>query len=293
MYQYHLIKMLHKLLLLLFVGTFLLSCSSIPVGKYETLNDSNKRILAETTDTYTRIEKLERYFAVVTAPNSGITPTAFKPNINGESIDITPELRFRENALEVMVRYTSVLSSLSSKDYQTDVDKASQDLAGSLKNFVSSSPGGTDTSMASGIAATLVNDLSKLVAEHKRTDALRGAMDMAQDDIANLSKLIVGSNNKIKEFVLLIQERIIAHANTVRPGYASANRVSFDSDMAVLLAEIEGINASLDSMGTAIAKIPEAHKEIRAALDKKQTTLDALQSLVQEAQRANKFYRNL
>jgi len=49
-----------------------LSCAFIPVGKYQAVSDSNKQILAETNDTYTRIEKLQRYFAVITAPNAPI-----------------------------------------------------------------------------------------------------------------------------------------------------------------------------------------------------------------------------
>lgn len=271
----------------------LFGCSTIPVGKYEALSNSNKQILAETTDTYTRIEKLQRYFAVVTAPNKEITSDSFKPDVDGTSIDITPELRFRENALEVMVKYTTFLCTLSSKDYQSDVDKASQDLAGSIKNLVSSSTMVPDPGKTSGIAATLVNIISKQVIEHKRADALRIAMDMAQDDINDLSNLIVGSNNKIKNFVGLMQGRIIAHANATRPAYASANRISYDLNVSVLLAEIDEINKSLDSVSSAVAKIPDAHKEIRLTLDKKPTTLDALQGLIQEAQRANKFYRNV
>jgi hypothetical protein len=292
MHRYHRLKMSYGFSLLL-AATLLFSCASIPVGKYEALNDSSRQILAGTTDTYTRIEKLQRYFAVVTAPNEPITADFFKPEVDGQSFDITPELRFRETALEVMVKYTTFLSALSSKDYQSDVDKASQDLAGSLKNLVSSVSDTADAAKASGIAATLVNVISKQVIEHRRADALRKAMDMAQDDITGLSNLIIGSNKKITDFVLLMQGRIIAHANAARPAYGSADRITFDSNIAVLLAEIADVNASLDSVSSAIAKIPGAHKEVRAALDKKPTTLEALQSLVQEAQRANKFYRNL
>jgi len=292
MHRYSLKKIPYRLSLLL-VATLLFGCTSIPVGKYGVLSDSNTQILAETTDTYARIEKLQRYFAVVTSPNKDIDANSFKPEVDCRSIDVTPELRFRENALEVMVKYTTFLSILSSKDYQTDVDKASQGLAGSLKNLIGSSTNTPDAGMASGIAATLINVISEQVIEHRRADALRKAMDMAQDDINNLSSLIVGSNEKIKKIVGLMQGRIIAHANADRPSYASTNRVVFDSNMAVVLAEIEDINMSLDSISSAIAKIPAAHKEIRAALDKKPTTLDALQGLVQEAQRANKFYRNL
>lgn len=270
-----------------------LGCASIPVGKYEAFNDSSKKILTNTYETFGRIEKLQRYFAVVTAPNSDINENSFKPEVDGKSFDITPELRFRENALEVMIKYTTFLATLSSKDYQTDVEKASQDLAGSLKNLVNSSGNTQYATQASGIATTLINIASGQIIERKRADALRNTMDLAQDNISNLSSLIAGSNNKIKSLVGIMQGRIIAHANAMRPPYATANRVIYDLNIADLLAEINEINLSLDSMSAAIGKIPAAHREIRVALDNKPTTLDALQGLVQEAQRANKFYRNL
>jgi autotransporter translocation and assembly factor TamB len=279
-------------ILLLFV-ILLFGCASIPVGKYEALNDSSKQLSAKTSETYTRIEKLQRYFAVITAENANINENSFKPEVDGNSIDMTPELRFREDAMEVMVKYTNLLASISSKDYQADVDKSSQDLAASLKNLASSSGATQHAAQVSGIAGTLINVVSKQVIEQKRATALRNTMDMAQINIEKLSNLIVGSNQKIKGLVKIMQGRIIAHANAARPPYATAARITFDSTIADLLAETNEINASLDLMSVAIGKIPEAHKEIRIALDNKPTTLDALQGLVQEAQRANKFYRNL
>jgi len=286
------IKKLNKLFLLA-AATLLVGCSSIPVGKYGALNDANKQLLAETGDTYVRIEKLQRYFTVVTAPNKNINADSFKPAVAGQNFDITPELRFRESALEVLFRYTTFLSTVSAKDYQSDVDKASQDLAGSMKNFVEYGAGTPDARKVSGIAATFINIISRQAIEHMRSGALRKTMDMAQNDIKSLSNLIIDSNEKIKEYVGLMQERIIAHANAARPVYGSPGRLAFDLHVAAVLAEIEGIQMSLDSLQTAIAKIPDAHKEIRRELDKKPTSFDALQGLIQEAQRVNKFYRSL
>ncbi|HUL01158.1 MAG TPA: hypothetical protein VLX29_09910 [Nitrospirota bacterium] len=137
-----------------------------------------------------------------------------------------------------MAKYTSLLSNLSSKDYQSDVDKASQDLAGSLKNLGSSSTNSTEAGKVSGIIGTLVDAIGKQVIEHKRVTKLRTAMDMAQEGITNLSNLIVESNKEIKDFVGLMQKSIIDHANASRPAYASVNRFYFDSNVAVILAEI-------------------------------------------------------
>ena len=192
-----------------------------------------------------------------------------------------------------MAKYTTLLSVLSSKDYQTDVDKASQSLAGSLKNLADTSVAGVDTKKVAGIIATLTDVVGKQIIDHKRADALRTAMDASQDDIFSLSTLIVGSNTKIKKYVGQMRNRFIAHANAARPPYASLNRVASDLNTAQLLAEIDEIDSSLDLMSTAIAKIPDAHKEIRTSLDKKGSTVESLQGLIQEAQRASKLYKSL
>ena len=272
------------------------SCApQIPIAKFETLKESSESVLANTIDTYSRIEKLQRRFSIITAPDSEIDRNTFKPIIEGQSFDLTPELRFREAAFDVLVTYTVVLHSLSSKNYMAKVDKSSQQLAGSINNLIETSEEmkGVDAAKASGIFATLVNTISREIVKQKRMNALKQVMDLAQDDLEKVSKLIVGSNVKIKSAVGIMLNRIIAHANVARPAYGTAERYPFDFQIAEIITGVEDIESSLETMNTAISKIPEAHKEIRNGLDKKQTSLQALQLLVKEAQRANKFYRNV
>lgn len=267
----------------------------IPIGKYEILEDSSRSILSNIIDTYSRIEKLQKRFAVTTAPDSELNRDTFKPQIEGQSFDLTPELRFRESAFEVLVNYVIVLRILSSKEYALEIDKASQQLAGSLRNLTETSKimKSSDASAASGIFSTLIDRLSRKLVERKRLNALKQVMDMAQNDLERLSNLIIGSNQKIKMAAGIMLSRIIAHANAARPAYGTIERYRFDMEISHKIEEVEAIEASLESMNRAISKMPQAHKEIRSEIEKKKTSLEALQSLIQEAQLATKFYRNL
>lgn len=270
-------------------------CASIPIGKYEALHESSQTVLTKTSDTYQRIEELQRQFAITTAPNQKLTRRSFQPTLDGQSFDLTPELRFREAALEVWVKYTAVLQAFSEKDYESDVDKASQELAASLKNLsaTSSALKADDAKTASGMLATAINVIGKEIVRAKRLQALRKVMDSAQGDIENLSTLIVGSNTKIKKAVEIMTDRILAHADVQRPPYGSVERTTFDERIALVIAEAQEIEEALDAMNSAISRIPKAHAEIRIILDDKPTELEALRALIQGAQRAGKFYRHL
>ncbi len=281
--------------LLLCALTLSACATSVSVDKYQTLKDSSQSLLTNTTDTYTRIEKLQRRFVITSAPNEPINRDTFKPQINGQSYDLVPELRYREEAFEVLVKYLTVLSALSSKDYMTDIDKASVELYGSMQTLMENSKV-VDSSHApqvAGIFATLIDTISRPIVESKRIDALKSIMDSSQLDLEKLSSLIVGSNKKIQVMVWEMLDSIIKHANLARPPYQSAHRYVFDEDIAELTEEVQEISASLDAISNGISQIPIAHKEIRETLDKKPSNMEALKVLVQEAQRVNKFYRSL
>jgi len=59
------------------------------------------------------IGKRQRDFAVLSAPKADLIATSFDPTINGKNFDITAELKYRENALRVLVNYTELLESLA------------------------------------------------------------------------------------------------------------------------------------------------------------------------------------
>lgn len=284
-----------KYLVVFLLAFCAVGCTTIPAGKFDVLAGSSQNILSGITETYTRIEKLQRSFAVEIAQDKPLTQDSFKPVIDGQSFDITPELHFREAALQVLVKYTLVLQSLAKRDFEGDVDRAALELSGSLKSLAATAaPNKEIAQQASGILATVVNVIGREIVRKERLDALKTVMDSAQGDIEKLAKLIVGSNGKIKDVVNIMLGRIVAHKNHMRPSISNPiERAKFDTEVSLIIADVEDINNAIDGLSTAIAKIPPAHAEIRNALDEKTTGLNALPQLVEEAQRIGQFYRNV
>lgn len=265
-------------------------CTSLPTGQYEVLKDSSHSLLESTKDTYARIEKLQRQFAVATAPDAPLTRDTFKPVIEGKSFDLTPQLRFRESVIDTIDNYIALLYAISSKDYLSEVDKASEQLGASLKNLQDTAQTSGIRTVPTGVFATLANTIGRQMGSHKRREALKAAMDQAQPELESLSHLLASSNEKIGVAVGIMLDEMIAHANASRPKYGTMERYRFDSDIANLIAEVEGIQSSLQAATSAINRLPEAHREARRLLDQKESNRDALMEFVKEANRVKQFY---
>lgn len=267
----------------------------IPATKYELMQESASSLLKTTAETYSRIERLQHRFAVTTAPDAEITRQSFKPLIGGQSFDLAPELRFREDALEVLVNYLQVLQAFAAKDYLKNVDKATLQLGGNLRNLLEDSQllPESEKAKVTGIFAALINKMAREIVKQEKRVALKQVMDLAQDDIEKLVDLIVQSNVKIKMTIGVMLVPLINHANEVRPQAGTLPRLPFDLEFAAIIAEADEIEASLDAVNRGLEKIPAAHQEIRSQLDKIQNAFDSLQELAREARRAQKFYRSL
>ncbi|MDD1626228.1 MAG: hypothetical protein LUQ26_01945 [Methylococcaceae bacterium] len=273
-------------------------CSSIPVGKFDVLAESSQGILNGTSETYTRIEKLQRNYVVERVPNAPLSRDTFHPVtiVNGqiESFDLTPELDFREDALQVLVNYTLVLQAFAKRDFEGDVDKAAADFAGSVKSLAATAaPNNDNAQKASGILATVVDVIGREIIRKERLEALKTVMDSAQTGIEKLAQLIVGDNTLIKGSVDRMIKTILTHKNIQRPPIDTLERSNFDTNVSLIISEADEINNALDNIDAAIKEVPLAHADIRTMLDGKPKNLDALAQLVKDAQRINKLYRSL
>lgn len=283
-------------LILILATAIATGCSTVPVTKYKILQKSSEAALTNTTETFTRIEKMQQHFEVVVAPDSPITQDSFDPpTIDGISTDIIPELRFREMALTTLVKYIAVLEAFSEKDFETAVDTASVDLAASLKNLGTDSKAlsSADAKIAGGVFATVVDEIGREVVRKKRIAALKSVMGISQKDVEALSLLLSHDDEKIERAVDNMLGRIIAHANYDRPAFGTTARTDFDERISLEICEAKAIKSSLKSISATIAQIPKAHQEIQDNLAKKGSNFEALTALVQEAQRVNNFYRDL
>lgn len=285
------------LIILLFTG-----CTTIPVGRYDVLANSSQEILSNTSETYVRIEKLQRRFLVETATGdvklNSNDPKPFAPliEINGktESFDLTPELHFREAALQVLVKYCLVLQAFAKRDFEGEVDKAAAGLAGSLKSLASATvPKNVNAQEASGMLATVINVIGREIVRKNRLKALKNVMDTAQPHMDTLSALIASDNKKINNFVNIMLKRILTRRESQRPSLDTLGRTGFDTDASLLISEVTEIKKSLDKINSAIKKIPRAHAETRKKLDDESQGFDALAQLVGEVQGIDKLYRTL
>ncbi|MDR4504122.1 MAG: hypothetical protein MRK01_04915 [Candidatus Scalindua sp.] len=283
----------------LLILLFSIGCTSIPVKKYELLTKSSQSIMNGTTETYNRIEKLQHIFSIETADDGQIDANTFQPKIEieewkFESFDLTPELRFRETALEVLVKYSLVLEAFTKEDFQGEVNKASIELAGSLKSLAeTTAPNDASKTQAVSVLATLVNVIGTQIVVHKQKEALKNVMDLAQNDLNVLATLINGSNGKLKQAVGIHLDRIIRHRNTRRPPVNSIERYNFDLAVSNLISEGIEVKDALDTLSNAVKEYSLAHQEIRQKLDVSGTSIEALTALISEAQRINKFYRSV
>ena len=264
-------------------------CASIPTGRYQAFSAANENVQSVILDTDTRIEKRQRDFAVLTAPDDKVTASTFKPTIAGTSYDITSQLQSREAVLDVLVKYAKILESLAGKDLTSDVDRSALNLAASLNGL----PASGDVNAIAKVFATLTDNLAGAITESKRKDALRTAMITAQPAVVTISKLLQRDYEKIAMFVKLMRDRYIAYANADRPQFGTWERYKFDSEVAAGLEEFQQINDALAAASAAIQKLPEAHQQLLEGLDNKETPLNALHDAIHETQRLRSFYHDL
>src|SRR5262249_34723381 len=85
----------------LFAMGLLAACAaSVPSAKFELLADSTSTVVTDARNTFARVERLQRKFVVAVLPTGDhpLTIDSFKPEVEGRSFDLVPELAFRQAA---------------------------------------------------------------------------------------------------------------------------------------------------------------------------------------------------
>lgn len=262
-------------------------CASIPQGRYQDFSEASNTVKSKLADTYVRIEKEERDFNVITAPDKQLSVDSFDPKINGKNYGIDEQLNKREALLNVLVNYAQSLESLAGRDYAAGVDKSAQSLAASIRGI-----SGTDPALAN-VFGTVVDGLGKVATSSMREDALKKVMDRGQAGVEAICNQMQVDNGKIIKYVNLMRDRYIAHAQEARPKYGTWDRYKFDLEAAAKLDEFRQIDDALISSSSALKKLPDAHRQIMQSLDNNSVSLDALHDFISEAHDLSNFYRNL
>lgn len=273
-------------------------CGSLATGRFDAFATASRNVLQSTTDTYSRIENLQRRYMVFNPAPGALTGETFKPIIvddKGQTrdFDFTPRLQFRQSALEVLATYIETLQGFAKKDYQGDFDKAAQDLAASIGSLAKHASSDAEAKKAGGLLAVAVNGLGHPIIEYKRKEALERAMGEAQSGVTTLATLITEDNTKIIEAVTVMRNGILRKANRIRPAADSVVRLEFDEYISRLIVETDDILGSLGSLNAAVSAIPAAHAEVLRSLESNSSSLRELQALIAAAKRLNTFYRTL
>jgi len=270
----------------------LTGCGTLPTGRFIAFQTSTQDIVSKASDTYARIEKLQGREMVIRAYSKDkLDSDSFAPIRDGKDFSIGPRLELREYILGVIEKYATALSALALKDYESDLDKASQDLGASVKGLGISS--GNDIPMAAGVISTAVDEIARSLTFRLRKHALKEVMEKTQEPLGNLATRLEQDQDLIKQFVGTIRIRVQTFSASVRPKFGTVERYKFDGEMGDMLLEISAVEKALDGISKAVVAIPPAHRDLLTSLDNNKQDLNSLRGLIAEAQRVQKFYRDL
>jgi len=160
--------------LVLAIVLLIAGCASIPTGRFDALATVAKEVDTKTSATDADIVQLTRRFMVFSPAPGPYTANSFVPTIEIDGMkhdfDFGPRLEPRRAAVDVLAAYTEALAAFAKKDYQGDLDNATQSLAGSVERLVSHTSASAEAKQGAGILATAVNGLGRAIVEHKRKD---------------------------------------------------------------------------------------------------------------------------
>jgi hypothetical protein len=274
----------------------LAGCAGLPTGRFEALATSTRDIQTKTVQTDGDIVKLIRRFMVFSPAPGEYKLDSFAPVIEvagtKQDFDLGPSLEPREAALDTLAAYASALAAFAKKDYQGDLDEATQDLGGSVQRLSGHVLASSEAKTGAGVLATAVNGLGTAVIDHMRREALKKAMDQASPGIGEIARFINEVNGKAALAVRVMRSNILQHANRMKA--EGVARLQLNESVEEILVESNAILAHLKQATAAVDAIRPAHDEIRASLDRDdRTALDKLKALVAETKRLQKFYSSL
>jgi hypothetical protein len=256
-----------------------------PAGSLDALAGSTRAIQAGMVEANDRFEDLQWQYLVFNAGTEDLRPGSFAIP---EAQDVLSRLRKREAVLQVLSSYTAALRAFAAKDYASEIEEASLDLGASVKDLAAAAGAESE---AWGVLATVVNEVGRGLAEHRRQEALKEVMARAQKPIEALAKLVPETNRNAALAMDTLLNDVLTGARRVRPPADSAARLAFDAEIGRLIVDVRAAKASLAAVDRAITRLPSAHHEVRRSLDDRKLSLDSLETLIADAKRINAFYQ--
>jgi hypothetical protein len=268
-------------------------CAALPIGRFDALAAATRETQNRTAATDADVVQLSRRFMIFSPAPGPYTASSFVPRIEigGTTLDFDfgPRLAPREAALAVLAGYATALAAFARKDYQGDLDAATQALAGSVHGLVGRPDVPAAAKQGAGVLATVVDGIGRAITERMRRAALRDAMDTASPGVRAVAGFVKEINAGAAQAVLVMRQGILTKANHLAPGEGT-QRVVLNERVEAAVVESEQILSHLTQISTAVDAIPPAHDQIRKSLDgDERAPLDKLATLVAEVQRLGKI----
>jgi hypothetical protein len=284
-------------LVLLVLAVTATGCGSVPRGRFDALAAASKDVEARTVETDADIVRLTRRFMIFSPAPGPYTTRSFVPEIDvdgqKQDFDFGPRLQPREAALGVLSAYTEALAAFAKKDYQGDLDRATQSLGGNVERLIGHVTASGEVKQAAGVLATAVNGLGRAVTERMRRAALRDAMEQAAPGVRAIAAFVTEVNARASAAVTVMRNEMIRKANAFAVGDGVA-RLQLNEAVEAVIVETGALLGDLGQITKAVAAIPPAHDEVREALDHdERTALAKLKALVAETKRLQKHYSTL
>jgi hypothetical protein len=272
-------------------------CAGLPTGRFDALVGSVKSVETTTTETDREITLLTRHFMIFSPSPGPYRVESFVPviEIQGQrrDFDFGPRLEPRGAALDVLVSYAEALAAFARKDYQGELDQATQSLGGSVQRLASIPTATAEVKQGAGVLATGVNALGRAIIDRMRKAALGKAMNEAAPGIQQIVTFVKDINSLAAVAVGVMRDDMLRKANGITPADGLA-RVQLNERVEAVVVESNTILARLKQINTAIDAIKPAHDEIREALARDEgAPLEKLKALVAEAKRLQRFYSTL
>ncbi len=277
-------------------------CCTAPAGRLKALADSTTQLSLTNQHAYEQSAVVERAWVIITQKSGDLTPesfnleSAFAPEIGQHPLgpkEIGARIEANDVALTVIENYLLALSSFSSKDFQSDLDKQVTKLAGSVKSFSNlPQPWAKTAAQNSGILATAIDGLGHAYIEHQRVVALERAMDTSQTPIEQLAAFVITNDNTVRDTLKQMEKYYLKDANLLRPRTPGAERLAFDAYIAGVVDQFNDVQSTFVGLDGAVANLPKAHAELIRSMCSEKPSLDGLKELIGEANRLSKFYKS-
>jgi hypothetical protein len=268
--------------------------AAVPTGRFDALAEASRGVESKTAQTDADFIKLTRRFMTFSPAPGPYRADSFAPvvDVGGTRVDFDfgPRLAPRQAALGVLAAYTEALAAFARKDYQGELDQATQSLGASAQLLASHASSSSAVKQGAGVLATVVNGLGHEVTERMRRATLRKAMDDAAPGVTAIVAFVKEINGLAATAVTTMRDQVIRRANSLTVADGPA-RLQLNEVVEGMIGDSSAVLAELKQGSTAI--VP-AHSEIRDALDRDdRAILEKLQTLVAEVKRLQRINASL